>query len=170
MGLPKTFQDLLPQWWGRRETPAVQGEPEDPFQALQRELNRAFASFWRAAEAGPLAGAFPTPDPRTDVVESDTAVEVSLELPGLEEKDLEVSVTGTLLTVKAEKKHESERHNAGWHVAERRYGLIQRSLTLPAGIDPDRAEARFRNGVLTITVPKTVPTAPAVKKIEVQHL
>ena len=168
MGLSKTFQELLPQLWGKREPPAVRGEADDPFLALQREVNRAFANFWRATDAGPFGLTLAAADPKADVIDTGRAFEVSLELPGLEEKDVDISLTGNLLTVKAEKKQEREHQESGWHLAERQYGLVRRSLPLPAGADAERAEARFHNGVLTITVPKTSAPEAVVKTITVQ--
>lgn len=168
MGLPKTFQHLLPPLWGRREAPAGRGDADDPFLALQREVNHAFANFWRTAEAGPFGLAFGTTDPRTDVVDTGPALEISLELPGLEEHDIDLALTGNLLTVKAEKQQQHDRQGSDWHLAERHYGRVQRSLTLPAGVDAERAEARFHNGVLTILVPKAPPATTEVRKIPVQ--
>ena len=166
MLLPKTIQDLVPNLWGKRDQPVVRGEDDDPFLSLHREVNRAFTTFWRTAEIGPFGGGL---TPRADIVETGQAIEVSLELPGLDETDVDVSVAGGLLTVKAEKKLQADTQGVGWHLAERSYGRIQRTLSLPPNLDPERAEARFRNGVLTITVPKSSGAA-AVRKIDVKKV
>jgi HSP20 family protein len=103
-----------------------------------------------------------------DMVETDAAVEVSIELPGLEEKDIDVSVTHDTLTIKGEKKVDRQEEKTGYYVAERSYGSVYRSMPLPSGVDVDRIEATFRNGVLTVTLPKTAETQAEVHKVEVK--
>ncbi|MBI1320951.1 MAG: Hsp20 family protein [Candidatus Hydrogenedens sp.] len=173
LSLKESLKDLVPHWWGKREVPVTGSESEDPVQSLHREINRAFADFWRSFDAPPFGAGFATAfgglQPRADVVETDKQIEVSVELPGLEEKDVEVSVSSGLLTVKAEKKSEKEDKKAGWHLSERSYGLVQRAISLPAGADTDHAAAKFRNGVLTVTIPKTATAAGEVKKIAVRQ-
>ena len=93
---------------------------------------------------------------------------MSFDLPGLEEKDLDISIASGLLTVKAERKYESEDRKGSFGMSERSYGLIQRTVSLPPGIDADAAAARYRNGVLTITLPRTALPAPEVKRITVR--
>lgn len=168
-----SIRDLVPGWWGKREV-ASRAEPgAEPFHALQREMERAFANFWQNVEAGPLAwrtgfGLDPGA-PRADVVERDGAVEVSVELPGVSEPEIDVTVASGLLTVKAEKKSERDDRTAGFRYTERSYGVIQRTIPLPAGADPANAKAAFKNGVLTVTVPTTAVPEREVRKIAVQR-
>ena len=84
----------------------------------------------------------------------------------MNEKDVEVSLSGTTLTIKGEKKQEREEKDKGYYLSERSYGSFQRAFTLPEGADGEKIAASFANGVLTVTVPKTAQAAP--KKIEVK--
>jgi len=181
MPLP-SLKDIVPQWWGKREVQqrraadevAVRqaNEPADPFQALHGEISRAFGDFWRAIDRAPFGGGFGWPGgdlpPRTEVAETEGAVEVSFDLPGLEEKDIDISIASGLLTVKAERKNDKEEREAGFSMFERSYGLIRRTVSLPPGVDADAASARYRNGVLTVTLPRRALPAPEVKRISVR--
>jgi HSP20 family protein len=89
------------------------------------------------------------------VTEDDKAYRVTAELPGLEEKDIDVSVTGDTLTIKGEKSYEKEERNKNRHMSERAYGSFQRSFALPEGIERDKIGADIAKGVLTVTLPKT---------------
>ena len=131
----------------RRET--------DPFTAMQREIDRLFEDFARDAYDRPN---YPTREltPRTDVVESGV-IEITAELPGLEEKDVEVTFVDGVLTVSGEKKAEKEERDKNYRLFERSYGSFSRSLQLPDGIDADAITASISNGVLKVTVPKPAP-------------
>jgi HSP20 family protein len=106
--------------------------------------------------------------PAVDVTEDDKAYKIAAELPGLEEKDVEVSVTGDLLTLKGEKRQEKEEKNKNWYVSERTYGSFQRAFELPQGIDRDKIAAEFAKGVLTVTLPKSTEAQKQQKKIDVK--
>jgi HSP20 family protein len=160
----------LSRWWGKRSLPAraPQDESQDPFLSLHREITRAFDDFWRGFETvssgGPLAGVpLAGLSPRAEITETDRAIELTFELPGFEEKDLELTISSGLLTVTAEKNSESG-------PAERKhqsYGLIRRTLSLPAGADPDHAAASYRHGVLTVTMPKLARLEAGARRIAV---
>jgi HSP20 family protein len=132
-------------------------------------MNRAFESFWSEASRS-FGGRAGSDDavPRSDVVETDSGVEVSIELPGLDEKEVEVTLTDEALTIRGEKKVERREEKRGYYVSERSYGSIYRSIPLPAGVDSDRAEATFRNGVLTVRLPQSPEAKAKVKKIAVK--
>ena len=180
MPLP-SLKDIVPHWWGTREVqnrPAADAvtvrhsdEPADPFQALHGDISRAFSDFWRAMDRAPFGGGLGWPGaellPRTEVAETEGAVEVAFDLPGLEEKDLDISIASGLLTVKAERRNEKEDRTGSFKMSERSYGLIQRTVSLPPGVDTDAAAARYRNGVLTVTLPRTALPPPEVKRISV---
>jgi HSP20 family protein len=102
-----------------------------------------------------------------DVVESDDAIEVSVELPGIDEKDVEVTLEGGLLTVKGEKKAESEKKNKDHYVMERRYGAFRRSFRLPDGLDESKVTAKFDKGVLQIVLPKAAEAKRKAKKVPI---
>ena len=132
-------------------------------------MNRAFEAFWNRAGRpfGGLAG-FGEGAPRSDVVETDSGIEVTVELPGLEEKDLDLSLSDDALTIRGEKKVERKEEKRGFYMSERSYGSVFRSIPLPAGVDSDRAEATFRNGVLTVRLPQRPEAKERAKKIEVK--
>jgi HSP20 family protein len=163
------IKDLMP--WSRRETAISRPEQQDnPMATLQREINRIFDNFWSKVEGANGAGdvAVGVGTPRADVVETETAVEISIELPGMDEKDVEVAVTDDVLTIKGEKKAEREDTAKGYYVAERSYGSFYRAMPLPAGVATDDAKATFEKGVLKITLAKTPEAQAKVKRIEVE--
>jgi HSP20 family protein len=137
------------------------------FSDLHREIDRVFSSF---SHGFPVLGRAWTGTlrPIMDVKDTAKSIEVSVELPGLAEADVDVSVTDRLLKVSGEKKTEDERKEADYHVMERSYGKFSRSMTLPFAPDPEKVEAKFDKGVLTISVPKPPEEATATKKIEVK--
>lgn len=148
--------DLIPWNRGKRQV-QVRREDEDPFFAFQREVNRLFDDFW----GGSWPTTFDAPErewsmfsPQIDVVETDTEVKVQAELPGLEEKDFEVSVSQDTLTIRGEKKQEKEEKGRNYYRAERSYGSFQRTIPLPRNVDSDKVNAEFTKGVLTISLPK----------------
>lgn len=158
------MSDLIP--WGRnRNAPAPRHADEaNPFLALQREMNRAFDSVFRGFDsAGPAQLGWANGWPQVDVSETDKEIKVVAELPGLEEKDIEVTLQEGKLTLKGEKKAESK--EAAY--SERWYGQFQRSLQLGPDLDPDKVEASFRNGVLTVTVAKRPEAQRPVKRIPI---
>jgi HSP20 family protein len=156
------IKDLIP--WARREGEAKQ---DNPLVALQRDMNRAFESFWNRMDR-PFGLGFGDGTPRSDVVETEQGVEVTVELPGLEEKDIEVTLSDDALSVKAERQIERKDEKKGYYVSERSYGSIYRSIPLPPGVDSDRAEATFRNGVLTVRLPQRPEAKARVRKVEVK--
>jgi len=112
--------------------------------------------------------AFTMPTPAVDIAEDAAAYHLTAELPGMTEADIEVTLSGDTLTLKGEKKQEAEREEKNTHLSERSYGMFQRSFVLPEGVDRDRIEARFANGVLTMTLPKTPAAVAQPKKIDIK--
>jgi HSP20 family protein len=162
-----TMRDLVR--WGRRDVP-VRREAEGPFFALQDEMNRLFDRFWHGVPA-PFEGAeWPTAgfNPRVDVTETDSDVRVTAELPGMEQKDIEVTISRDTLTLRGEKKEESETKKEGYFHAERYFGSFQRTIPLPREVVTDKAGATFKNGVLTVVLPKTEEVKTETRKIEVR--
>ncbi len=134
------------------------------FASLQREIDRVFDDFTRGWPSFHMTNADLTP--RMDIAETDKEIEISAELPGLEEKDVQVHVADNVLTIKGEKKAEKEQKDKNYHMVERSYGSFYRTLNLPAGINADAIKANLANGVLKVTVPK--PAAAQAKKVEVK--
>jgi HSP20 family protein len=150
-----------------------------PFDAFRREIDRLFeefeGGFWGLPSRRSMIGMQPFWNreeswaaPAVDVSESDKAYEITAELPGLAEKDIEVKVANGGLTIKGEKQEEKEEKRRDYHLSERRYGAFQRAFRLPEGVDPEKIEASFRNGVLTVTLPKSAEAQKAEKKIAVK--
>lgn len=147
-----------------RDRPMARRDVSDIFGWLQREIGRLFEDFARGWPAGDER--FLELSPSIDVIESDKEIEITAELPGLEEKDVEVNVVDNVLTIKGEKKAEKEEKGRIYRVYERSYGAFYRSLELPAGVDVEGISATLANGVLKVTVPKAAPAQ--VKKIDVK--
>lgn len=103
-----------------------------------------------------------------DVVEEDKLFRISVELPGIEAKDIEVSVSDNTLVVKAKKKNEREEEAQSYYLHEREYGSFERFIEMPVGVDHDKIKAEFANGVLTIELAKTPETVGKHKKIPIQ--
>ena len=106
--------------------------------------------------------------PVVDVVENDKEYQLTAELPGLEEKDLEVTVSGNLLTIRGTKEEAEEIKESDYFVSERRYGSFERSFPLPASVDRDKIKAKLKSGVLTLALPKLPEAHKKRKKIAVQ--
>jgi HSP20 family protein len=135
-----------------------------PFDALRREVDGLFFDFARAL--GVPNGATMLA-PRIEVTEFDKEIEISAELPGLERKDVDISLDRNLLTIRAEKKVEAEQKDKNVHMSERSYGVFYRVLELPMAVDPSAVQATMSNGVLKIAIPK--PARTETKKIEVKE-
>lgn len=157
-----------------RRSPAV----PDVWQSFRTEMDRLFDRFGagfgfpslrRMFDAGPpYEGAFGFATPMVDFSEDDTAYKLTAELPGADEKDIEVGVTDEILTIKGEKKQEKEEKTKNYYMSERSYGSFQRAFALPKGVEHDKIAAQFSKGVLTITMPKTAAAQSQRKKIEVK--
>ena len=139
----------------------------NPFGSLHREIDRLFEDFTRGLDT--LGQAQVNLAPSMDVAETDNEIVISAEMPGLERKDVEISIDDNVLTIRGEKKVENEQDdkNKNYHLTERSYGVFYRVLQLPAGIDPSKVQATMSNGVLKITIPK--PKRSEAKKIEVKE-
>ncbi|MDN4982177.1 Hsp20/alpha crystallin family protein [Bradyrhizobium sp. WYCCWR 13022] len=157
-------------------SPTVTGQTWRPFQALRSEIDQIFDEFgngfWNRPFRSPawlereLAKSISAP--AVDVVESANAYEITAELPGLDEKNIDIKLANGGLTIKAEKREESEEKKKDYYVSERRYGTFERYFTLPDGVNADKIEATFRNGVLKVTLPKTEDAQKSAKTINVK--
>ncbi|MGE0736577.1 MAG: Hsp20/alpha crystallin family protein [Alphaproteobacteria bacterium] len=142
-----------------------------PFGSLQDDMQRMFQDFFgdlTFPSMRSLAGAATIKAPRMDVAETDAAFVITAELPGVEEKDIEVKVSDGVVTVRGEKKAEKEEKDKNYHRIERSYGMFERSLTLPPNVDAEKISADLSKGVLTVTMPKAAQKSPPVKKIAVK--
>lgn len=155
------FRSLMP--FGR----PVESASSDPMLSLQRQVNSLFEDMFRGVPALPERGAFAL-EPSIDLKETDDAVEVEAELPGVDKEDIEVTLEDGTLTIKGEKKVEKEESKAGYYMSERRYGSFFRSVGLPPGVDVEKISADFSNGVLTVTLPKVSEAQTKARRIEVK--
>ena len=156
-----------------------------PFMSLRDEIDRTFDRFlsepWMAPSErlrelwnwtpfrsmGSALGDLMI-SPRADMTESDKEYVVTVELPGMDEKDIELTVTENSISLKGEKKSEQEVTEKDYHMTERSYGRYQRSFAVPAGVDVEKAKASFSKGVLTLNLPKTKEARAKPRKIEVK--
>ncbi len=106
--------------------------------------------------------------PRLDVSEDDKAVRIEVELPGMNEKDIDVTLSDRLLTIRGEKREEKEARDKDYYRRERAYGGFRRSIEVPTAVDASKIEAKFDRGVLTIELPKTKEAQEKTKRIEVK--
>lgn len=104
--------------------------------------------------------------PAVDIAETGDKITVKAEIPGMEAKDIEISMVGDTLTIKGEKKAEREEKEENYHLVERSYGSFSRAMKLPAAVDPDKVQATYKNGVLTVVLPKKEEVKP--KAIEIK--
>jgi HSP20 family protein len=165
------MRNLIP--WGRSEQtiPSRYREEGDPFMTLHREMNRLLDDVFRSFDVAPLSslgGAGRTMGwPSVEVSETDKDLRISAELPGMDERDVEVLMHDGVLTIRGEKKSEvedKERAFSEWY-----YGRFERRIPLGHDVDEDKIEASFRNGVLTITVPKPAQVASQMKRIAINN-
>ena len=163
------MRDLIP--WGRHErsssVPRVYRSDEaSPFLALHREMNRLFDDvFSRFDNTLPSFFNGMPAWPSVEVTETDKDVRVAAELPGMDEKDVEVSVSDDVLVIRGEKKANIE--DEGRQFSERYYGHFERRIPLPFEVEDDRAQASFENGVLTVTLPKSPKADAKIKRIAI---
>lgn len=140
---------------------------DEPFMSLQREMNRLFDDALRGLPAIAGDGKAAALAPSMDVKETDKAIEVQTELPGVDQKDVDVTYANGVLTIKGEKKAEKEEKKAGYHLSERSYGSFYRAVQID-DVDADKIGAKFDKGVLTVTLPKLPAAQASAKKIEIK--
>jgi HSP20 family protein len=161
------FKALVPWRNNKEQTPAVREDYFDPFVTFRREMDRMFDHFFDgfSGRFGNGSGAIA---PAIDLGETEKEMVVTAELPGVRDKDLEVSLAGDVLTIKGEKKTETEETNGNATYTERRYGSFTRSLRLPFEVKDEQVDAKFKDGVLTVRFPKPADMQKQVRRIEVK--
>jgi HSP20 family protein len=148
----------------------ARGEDTDPFTALRREVDRMFDDF---TQGWALPATFRSDgfiSPKVDVAETDKGLELTAELPGIDEKDIDLELVEGVLTLKAEHKTEREEQDEKrkYHLVERSYGTFMRRFTLPFEADEDKVEARFDKGVLHVFVPRSAAARARSRKIAIR--
>jgi HSP20 family protein len=160
-------RDLIP--WNR--TPGTQAptarpnEAAHPFLTLHREMNRLFDDVFTGFGAVPSLANHSFGWPHVELVEADGGLRLSAELPGLDEKDVELLVEDGVLTLRGEKRAENIDTARGY--SERSYGRFERVIALPFPVEEEKAEAAFRNGVLTVTLPRSEKTPERGRRIAI---
>jgi HSP20 family protein len=144
----------------------VSRSSSNPFTALQQEIDRLFDGFSRGFATFPSFPSTRELMPSMDVSETDKEIEITTELPGLEEKDIQLNVADDVLTIRGEKKNEREESKKDYHLVERSYGSFVRSVQLPNGVNAEGIKAVMAKGVLKVTVPKPAPAQS--KKIDIK--
>ena len=146
-------------------------EDTDPFLAMRREMNRlfddVFSGFGLPSLVGPALRQMPGA-PKIDVSETDNEIQVTAEMPGIDQNEVEVLLEDDRLIIRGEKKEEREDKDRNYHVRERVQGAFSRTLPLPFAPDPNQVKAEFRNGVMTIVVPKPPEVKQKQHRIDVQ--
>jgi HSP20 family protein len=161
------ISDLIP--WKREKQVPVRREEENPLWAFRREMDRLFDDFfgaWGGRALAPFGEGWGAFSPQVDVAEMEDEIKVSAELPGLDNEDIDVSLSDDVLTISGEKKEEKEEKGKNYYRSERSYGAFRRDIPLPSQVDADKVDAVFQKGVLTITLPKTAEAK--AKKVTVK--
>lgn len=165
------FGSLMP-WRERSPAPSVRRDDIlDPFMSFRREVDRIFDDFFNnlgGRSLRPMGTDWQAVTPRVDVEENDKELIVTAELPGLNEKDFEVTLAGDVLIIKGEKKAEKEEKAGDTTYMERRYGSFSRSIRLPFEVRDEKVDARYEKGLLTVRVPKPPEAQRAMRRIEVK--
>ena len=147
-----------------------------PFGNIRREIDRLFDDFDRGAWGFPFRRSLVDWEPRwlsetapaVDVAEKEKAYEITAELPGIDQSHVDVKLVNGVLTIKGEKRQETEEKKKNYYMSERRYGSFERSFQVPDGVDQDKIEASFNKGVLTVTLPKNAEAQKTAKTITVK--
>ena len=138
----------------------------DPLQALRQEINDLFSS----VSSFPSRAWGNDMSPRLDVSETDQQLDIAAELPGFDEKDVDVTLSGDVLTIRGERKNEQEEKSRNYHVSERRWGSFTRNITLPFSAEANDVDARFEKGVLYIAIKKPPSVAAKTAKIPIKNV
>ena len=164
-----SVRDLIPWSRGSSQAPSIyRNDDMDPFMSLHRNVNRLFDEVFRGFDTpsvlgrmAPLNGTWPS----VEFSETDKEIRVTAEIPGLDEKDVEVMLEDGVLTLRGEKKAETEDKDRQF--SERYYGRFERHFSLGREVEDDKVAATFNNGVLTVTLPKSKKAQANAKRIAI---
>lgn len=136
----------------------------DVFQGFEDWSKRALGDFRMFERIGDYGLEI---EPRIDIGEDEKTITIKAEMPGLDAKDLDISLENEYLTIKGEKKEEKEEKNIHFHLVERHYGSFSRTLRLPAEVKADKIDATYKNGILRVVLPKVKESKPAITHVKV---
>ena len=169
----------LPETVEKKDAPVAAPRDWTSLETLRHEVDRLFDDFnhssWRLPFRSSPFSVEPFwrheltkgTVPAVNVAENDKAYEITAELPGMDEKDVELKVADGMLTIKGEKTEEKQEKKKDYFVSERHFGSFQRSFRVPNAVDADKIDAHFKNGVLTVTLPKTAQALKQERKIAI---
>jgi HSP20 family protein len=170
--MPKEVCKMTAKERTRKSERALQARPEKSLMTPWDEMERWFDEFGRRGWLYPFERVWPEvfpfegKTPRVDILDRNKEMVVRAELPGVEKDDLDVSVTGHSVTIRAHTKHEEEKEEERYHRREMRYGEYRRTLELPETVDESRVKATFRNGILELVFPRMEKTQQRTVKVE----
>lgn len=161
------WNPLMPS---NRGTDVGRSRDDDPFALMRREMDRVFDDFMHGLGTPAVSLPQGVLSPRVNVRENEKGLEITAELPGVDQKDIELDLSEGILTLKAEHKQQKEEvgEDERYHVVERAYGTYMRRFAIPFEADQDKVEARFDNGVLNVSVPRSAEAERCTRKIEVR--
>jgi HSP20 family protein len=145
----------------------IRWDPFDDLASLRESMDKLFEDFF-TRRPGPRAATLAVWQPAVEVFDTEHDVVVRAELPGIDPKDVEITVTEDVLTIKGQAKQSHEEKSQNYFRRELRYGAFSRSLALPGGVQGDQAKATYRNGILEVRVPKSEKAKPKSVKVDVE--
>lgn len=152
-----------------KKSVAVRHDVSDPFSVLRHDMDSMFEDFWGGFDLEPFWGGHVASfAPNVDVTENDREIRISAELPGMNDKDIDVTLNHDSITIKGEKKEEKEDTGKDYYCMERSYGSFCRTIPLHVEIEPGKAAASYKKGVLTVKIPKSSKAIEEKKKISVK--
>jgi HSP20 family protein len=161
-------KDLLPIARSKKDISVREQDRDHPFWSLRRDIDRMFDQFLEDSSLTPFDSMNRFSSPRLDIKESEKEIKIIADLPGLDEKDIDISIRDDVLHLKGEKRQEKEEKGENYYRRERSYGSFQRDIVLPSTVESDKTEAVFIRGVLTITLPKKADSKQKSKRIEIK--
>jgi HSP20 family protein len=158
--------DMVP--WRQGGRSLTRRQEDHPFLSLRREMDSLFDEFFKGFDLEGRDGDGMSFNPRVNVAENEKEIQVTAELPGIDSKDVDVSLARDVLTIRGEKREEKKDEKENYYRMERSYGSFSRSIPLPSGlVNADQIDANFKNGVLTVTLPKRKEAQATTKRIAV---
>jgi len=168
-------KELAPWRWGGLRRWEEQDRPHETFrremESLHREVDRLFQDFWRGSGRGsllPESWGLADVTPRIDETEDEKAYHVKVELPGMDKDDVEITLSEGVLTIRGEKKQAEEEKGKDFYRQERSFGAFRRSVAVPGAVEEGKIQASFKNGVLSVALPKSKEAQKKVKHISVK--
>ena len=161
-------KDLLPVSFSKRHMTRKDDGIKNPIFSLQKEINKMFDRFFDDFSLDRFEDRFREGYPRIDVTENESDIQIIADLPGIDNKDIEISLSDNILILRGENEDRVEEQNKNYYRRERSYGSFRREILLPAEVEAEKADANLKNGILKIVVPKRAESKIKSKKIEIQ--